>query len=632
MPGEMYMQTHVNIGTDASLLPYLVWNKENPSLRLALTLKDPSDLDKSYPFSILNGSGPAAKLLEAAFVTNGGSVLKRVFLLLQKDRYAFQGDELWQFTNQDIDDIWQQAFTFHAGEIKGAARGTVVLSGKLDANGDLIPLASLFYCRKRDLFFHPPCPKCGRPLQLCRDEALLGSSGLQPYSGSLKRYLYCAPCSASGVGGFYVDELEHGDPLALKDRWSLISEFGSLGQAGEPATHFPCPSCPEHETCYGPGGMVRSRILPFSFYPFFALIFDAMSLNALEFLPLISGATFDELESRLTMRNEAARINCLKGFRREGLSGSFFHTAADDRYFGEVLYLKLSFLYGVLRQLLAQPDILVHPDMRPTIDRVWVDFRNQNRLLPSFWNFTTQVIDIISPPDLTERPSKCPSSNLLFYLGLVWFYALLVNKKQANKEVLPAVKDALAKSCPEFFSGERSNPVLAPENIFWDPDGKSVACNYSPLWEKCLGLGFGLLRSATELDPLWTHEVFFEELDILRTEVKNTVFWESPVGRKDTVQDESLGGEDVSTILAGIMDKWRTRIEVETTPDFVAATQGGTDDPLLETVIISPGMPLADQHAMPTLPVAQQTSETSEEEDIAATVILSASETGQQKK
>jgi len=578
----MSIQEQSDRGTVASLLPYLVRSSGNPLPRLSLTVQEPAIFGKSYPFCVLNDSGPAARLLEAAFVTDAGSVLKKMFFLLQKDRYVFQGDELWPVTNSDIDSIWQRAFSFHEGERKGGA-GTAVLAAQLNARGGLNQLAPLFFCRKKEAYFHPPCPSCGLPLQLCKDDKLLEASGLRPYDGSLKRYLYCAPCSAQGKGSFYVNELDHDDPPGLKDRRSLISEFGLLNQNKDPVAPFPCIRCQEHDTCYGSDGAVTSSIVPFSFYPFYLLTFDALSLNAMEFLPLISGATLEEMETRLAARNESGRHGCLKEIQKDGLSGATFHTSSDERYFLEVLYLKLSFLEDVLRQFLAQPDILGHPDMRPTIDRVWVEFPNRSGLLPSFWNFKTKVIDIVSPPDMTEQPSNRPSSNLLFYLGLLWFHALLVNKKQDNKAVFPVLKNGLASTASALLSEERSKPVLAPANIFWDPNGTSVAGNWFPLWEKSLDLGLCLARSAASHDSQWSYEGFFKDLEVLRADVKSALFMEKPVGRKEPAQDECCVGDDVGNILAGIIGKWRSRLGAEAIAEAPA-----TGIEYMETVILAP--------------------------------------------
>jgi hypothetical protein len=582
------MQAQIDTDKFVSLLPYLAGNSQDSSTGLSLAAGDRSAIGNFFPFRVLNDSIPTARLLEAEFVTDTGSGLKKVFLLLQKDRYFFQGDELRPLANPDIDRLWQQAFSFHHLKGNDASDG-VVLAAQLRENGELNPLASLFFCRTRQQFFHPPCPLCGLPLRLCLDDDLLAVAGLQPYSTSLKRYLYCASCTAGGGGAFYINERDAADPLVLKDREALIREFGSLRQSRDPVCPFPCIGCPEHGACFGPDGAAGSRIVPFSFYPFHLLIFDALSLNALDFLPLISGASFEEVASRLVSRNESGRSHCLTGLKAGEFAGATFFAPSDERYFPEVLFLKLAFLGDILRQFLAGPDLLGNPDMRPTIDRVWVEFPNRSGLLPAFWNFRTKVIDLGGFPDATGLPPKKTSSDLLFYLGMLWFYALLVNKKQGSKEVLSAVKDGLSgnEDFPEFSVGPF--PVLfAAENIFWDPDGGNVGGDWQSLWRKTLDLGLGMLRSATGHDRQWSIGVFFEEFERLRTEVKIALFTESPPGGEVTVQNGWQAGkagidEEIGGILSGILDRWRGSLKNETPP-----TPGEEDPRLLETVIFAP--------------------------------------------
>ena len=288
-------------------------------MRLSLAGKGQSLADKSFPFSVVNDSAPVTRLVEASLVTDAGSVIKKVFCLLPRDRYLFKKDELQPVTNIDIDTAWQQTFSFHHSEADGSPK--TLFSCQINAKGGLNLLSSLFYCRTKQLFFHPPCPKCGIPLQLCKDDNLLILSGLQPFSNSLKRYLYCNICSSQGAPEFYINELDHTDPSTLKDRWSLIKEFGLVHESKDPVAIFPCPRCPERDTCYGPGCEAHSRVVPFSFYPFYFLIFEAPSLFSMDFPALVSGAPVDELAKHLASRNLSGGNNCLKEVKRQGLSG-----------------------------------------------------------------------------------------------------------------------------------------------------------------------------------------------------------------------------------------------------------------------------------------------------------------------
>ena len=112
---------------------------------------------------------------------------------------------------------------------------------------------------------------------------MLQGYGLQPYSKSLKRYLFCPSCNGSKEKiDFYVSSLDDNDPAFLKDRYELIKKFGQLNGNENFAGQLPCVNCIRHQECYGPDGLAVSRIVPLSFYPFYMLIFKAGSGNGLD--------------------------------------------------------------------------------------------------------------------------------------------------------------------------------------------------------------------------------------------------------------------------------------------------------------------------------------------------------------
>ena len=85
--------------------------------------------------------------------------------------------------------------------VSGFAEGSAprFFEGQSGADGILSPFASLFFCKEKGRYFHPPCPRCGRPLALCVDDAVLAAAGLPLYSRSLERHLYCEACAGSSA-------------------------------------------------------------------------------------------------------------------------------------------------------------------------------------------------------------------------------------------------------------------------------------------------------------------------------------------------------------------------------------------------------------------------------------------------
>jgi hypothetical protein len=543
-----------------SLLPYLELTDTKFRLNLSLISQDSSILEKSpFPFLVISESDPFARLIEARFVTDAGSEIKRAFLLLQKDEYHLTRDELRPFNNQDIDQCWQKAFLFYSK--KNQDNSAIILADQVGEDGGLISLQPLFFCKSKRIFFHPPCPKCGLPLQQCYDDDILTDLGFQRYSTSLKRYLFCPSCFGSrGKSDFYVFSLESSDHSALKDRWDLIKDFGRLTEVRNRLNRFPCIDCSSRQECYGSDGLGASRIVPLSFYPFYMLIFEAASVNALDFLSLISGASFDDLESRLSEKQESGRINCLKALKRNSLSATPFFFDKNKRYFLEVLYLKLSFLGELVQTIFSRID---DPGFGLSIDRIWINLTDQSGLLPFFWNFKLKLIDIggntVKPPFLPKLfPYYSPH-----FLGIIWFYTLLVNKKQDVSKVYVTLGEKVEKIVPsdddslESFLKNSSDGTFSPENIFWIPDGKSVSQDWMRLWEKSIGLGWSLLkiglRTGLMKDSKWSKDKFQQELENLRKEVKDKLFSHE----LNFVQAEPAPeNKAISEILAKIMEKW----------------------------------------------------------------------------
>jgi hypothetical protein len=153
-----------------SLLPYL---EASPgALKISLVAQDLPSLEKeSFPFLVLSDADPFSLLIEARFVMDAGSELKRVFLLVQRDTYTVGSAESRPVNNRDIEQAWQKSYDFSLRS--KIAPPPVLLSGQITEGGSAVPCQPLFYCKKTATYFHPPCPNCGRPHPLvthCRTE------------------------------------------------------------------------------------------------------------------------------------------------------------------------------------------------------------------------------------------------------------------------------------------------------------------------------------------------------------------------------------------------------------------------------------------------------------------------------
>ncbi|MBE7446413.1 MAG: hypothetical protein HS132_14705 [Planctomycetia bacterium] len=624
-----------------SLLLYLNRCQSGTYLRPSLQCQNTSILEKTpFPFLVTAESDPLARLVEAKFVTDADSEIQKVFLLVQRDQYLITRNELWPINNRDVEDAWQKAFSFYTRGNQNTP--LIILSNQINEKGQLAQMSSLLFCKTKQVFFHPPCPKCGLLLQQCEDDALLTSSGLQSYSQSLKRYLFCPACCPASERDFYVCESDRFDPPSVKDRCALIKEFAQLPKRGCADTQFPCGECPNHQECFGADYKVLTRIAPFSFYPFYMFVFHAMSLNAQDFLSLVSGAPFDDIEAPLKTKQEFGRIHCVKAIRQNCFEKVPFLYDRDERHFLEILYLKLSFLAGLLQNFSSGNSLFLPKDLRLSLDRIWVKLAEQGGFLPFFWNFKVNYIDINRYLTETQSLPKPPASDGLFSFGLVWFYALLVNKQQNSEKVygfLGEIMDQMdfqdeasfEKLCKEGFR----TPLL-PENIFWNPEGKAVNKDWHMLWERGLHLGWSLLTTAFRDHKEWS-KTFFQKIEDLREEVKCNLLSrekERPLERVgepqeilsrsegpkkadvrpppkvlhkeetvNTARSVMLENRAINEILMKISKKWQTGIGKEKTDanetvtlilkdlnkEFHLKKDKATREVIPETVIITPG-------------------------------------------
>jgi hypothetical protein len=594
----------------SSLFPYLDSEKNRFYLRLLLDTQDVSALQRlSHPFLNISDSNPFARLIEAEFVTDRGSKVKDVCLLVQKDCHVFGKDSLWPVTNGEIDRLWNDTFRFYSKDNRNGS--IITLGDQLDENGRLIPFDPLFYCKVKQQYFHPPCPRCGMPLRQCRDETVLASSGLSPYSSSLKRYLYCAAClAASDDPRFYTLHLESTDPRRVTDLNGLIRGFGELAQKRPALSEFPCSQCPNLPRCYGADGLACNSIVPFSFYAFHLLMFEAPSLSAPDFLALVAGASFAELAERLAQDSQPGRLNRLQALGRNELPGLPF-VFDGEKHFWEVLYLKLSFLSELARIVLVEAAAFRRDIDDPAIDSIWIRLDADGRRLPYTWSFKVDIIDMVRGIPDDSPPPLGPYSRYREFLGLVWFYTLLVNKQQNLAVVYRALRKIMERPEPlqdwptKDLADEEIGPTLAPRNVFWNPEGRPVGESCASLWGRSLELGFSLLADHVLTEGTWSKQWFCQELETLREGVKAQLFQPQPTEERGELPAEV---EAIVPILERIRERWAAAlqsgpIEMDQLATVAASelparplleSVGYADDIITETIIISPAKPISE--------------------------------------
>ena len=528
----------------------------------------------SFPFLIVSDTDPLASILEAAVLSDAGTKIKRAFLLIQKDEYHLAQDEIWPVNNRDIDRAWQAYFTYLNDQNQDDS--IILFKDQVGDDGKLLPWSPLLYCHHRQVFFQPPCPRCGSPLELSRDDDLLTRTGLQPYSTTLKRYLYCPQClEARGESDFYVPSHAKSDPLILQDLRDLTSGLGQLAENGNRNANIPCVECDSLRQCFETDRLSISRITSFSFYPFYMIALPAPSIHFVDFLSLLSGAEVSDLASRHRTDGLRGRLKCLTTFGQITSQKTRFLFTEDENFFLEVLYLKLSLLGEMAQLVFSGLNTFTYPDLGLSIDRMWADVTEQSGLLPVFWNFKLRLLGF--GIDSTKAPSlsKLPPSYGLYFLGAIWFYVLLVNTKQdvskVRAEISRVTEDPDSENAIGFENVLQNfqSVVFSPENVFWDPKQKTIKKEWETLWARSLDLGFLLIQRSMSEKSQWLEAEFWQKFEALRDTLKKTLFSPEAVLAGTSPAE---GDEAIHEIIVRIASKWRDGLSTGS-----PATEAGTD-------------------------------------------------------
>lgn len=560
-----------------SLLPYLHGHAPGISIQLILPEQNiPIQGDGQ------DGSGPFSLLRNGRIAVDGHHRLLDLIFVTQSDVYSIGRSELRPLTNLDVESIWQQ--TWAQVQRRDDEKGPTVLPCQIDEKGTLTPFKSLFYCAHKHVYFHPLCPICGNSLALCCNDDFLAAAGLPTYSTSLHRYLYCADCyQKSEEIYFYTRDSKESSSSRIKDSHALIEAFRHLLTKSHLSDQLPCIGCTESGNCYGADTMALNRMQPLQFYPFHMLIQHAPTLNALEFLALVSGA-------------QSRKLSQVKA------SGFLFEQ--DDRLFLEILYLKLAFLQALMALISSDASA---PVSRMSLEAVGVDMKMQGAHLPNLWNFSLRLVNPIGTLALHPPGSKLPHALIHEFLGHAWFYALLANGSQQMAQLNAVIDEQLVKASNLEMNTKAlfNHNVFDPGHIFWQPCSIELAPDWHKLWIEALEQGMALLRAGSNGVSEFTPGAFEARLEELKSRVHQCLFNAPAVVQKPTRETADDAKARIATILSNILDKWSQANNLsqkeplhigqkpspEDLPKTVVSTSPKTPESqadLAKTIVISP--------------------------------------------
>lgn len=502
-----------------SLLPFIESEEDGFLLDIPLLAHDKKVAQGySYPFHIADNSQNFSMIVKAGLKVMHADGFKPLFLLTQRDHYPLRPDDLAPFTNAGIDRIWYETILSYSKD-----KTVFIVPRQLGRDGKATPFTSLFFCKKVKKFFHPPCPECGSRLDLCKDDDLLMKAALFPYATSLKRYLFCPDCAESrGSHEFYQFSRSAEDQVFTKDRFDLLKAFRKL--ISPPQHSFPCLDCPGHAECYVTGEKAASHISFFSFYPFHMLFFDAEQISAEDFIPLLSGASLEEVNKRPVTFSGTGREN-MEGYQQ---SPHFFFEQ-EDRFFLEVLFLKLSFFEAFARALYQRLEKKIFPLVQLSARSIWIGSRPQGSILPFFWNFQVRVIDLIVNISGNHFESARIKNNSIHFLTSLWFYTFLVNKTQGPDAVYEITGRLTEKVCEDpLFSHYdamiKDFPCVALENIFWNPEERSIPSKWHGIWLKTVLTGRSIFDAGKDQSLKDILDQLINKIEILKQDTKEELF------------------------------------------------------------------------------------------------------------
>ena len=569
--------------------------------------------------------GPFSKTISGCIKTDGGDVIRQVLLVLQRDHYDTPRS-LLPVNNSSVETAWQNAFSFYQNS--GPTKAPLFFKHQVNLKGEFKPLQPLFCCHETKHWFHPVCPQCGLALTLCRDDALLEKRGLPIYSESLERFLYCGSCATlSDASSFYCRVIAAGMPDFVHDASTLAVQWKQLLAKFPDETDLPCRGCPDRDACYGPESLVSRRIVPFSFFPFYMMMFPAPTCRAAEFLALISG-------DQASAPWPADIAGPPSGQNR-------FLFQDQDRQFLEILYLKLTFLEQIFHQLIPADDPASVQEFDLSLEGIGVDLYPAGAGLPAYWNFNIRILDAVGTFQVSPFAPIMPEAPRLHFLGAVWFRTLMVNSRQKADSVFAEVGQLLDQMDIEKGTGkleiETSDPAgaFAGNQIFWSPDQRELAEKWQVFWKNALRLGLQLVHAGLKTSAVWDNRQFLAALEELREQVKSEMFSGPVIAATD--HEKPAQSDKIAVVLRGILEKWQAEADAagsQPDPDVSPVNPDVEETIVFSSSVDQPYQPNADGlptsaglHAtdLPDMP-PQQPEGNGWEQGIEETVVLSSAQ------
>jgi hypothetical protein len=262
------------------------------------------------PFVSLAETGRFSRVLLARLADGAGRTLQLLACKLQRDVYRGIGSTAApRLDNRAIEDMWARE---RANLELLAGRGAPLQLAVVPGHEPLPPLA---YDPERRALFPVLAPGSFAPLEVCRDDQLLHAAGLEPWSQSLQRHLYCPGdprtfyvwSQQDGSGRVHAAPEDGVRLLRGTDLYvELLRSWRALDDAhrAELAVRWPDGAAAMAAL---PAADAARRLVPFCFHPAHALLLEFQDLHFDELCDLAGGASTAQLAAAAQRSGTAGR-------------------------------------------------------------------------------------------------------------------------------------------------------------------------------------------------------------------------------------------------------------------------------------------------------------------------------------
>lgn len=496
-----------------SLIPLL--NSDSLSI-FKLKITSSKIPEAKSPFALLGNNGLISRMVEGELFDPFDDYGRKIILYCQKDEYPIEAIKL-KLNNRKIYNSWIRKVKQYSKKNKDIALEQLPPDNITDS---IQPFDPIFVCKHKGRYFHPPCPTCGKKLYLCTDEDLLAKIGVESYSSSITRYLYCDTCVEKKFSLFVKNfsDIDRENAF-VKNQRELFDSFNNLENISvDRSTYFPCNACEEYPACYGNLKKASERLDSFAFYPFFLIVIDSDILNYKTFLRTVC------FESDQLIHNELAENPNLKtqnGVAVEKRTRASKMVLRIKKEYLKVFLVKLRLIKQIAIFVSENIDYLFFPDCGFDPHNIWLKVMKNDETDKLHWHFKLLICDTGELLSFFSNNGALESNYGKQFLITIWLYTLLyfndfdLTVDDVNLFLDKANRDDLFDNdlyCDKWINGclKETQLIQKHQNLL-----SLLGSEYESLFLLAVKAGLKLLKQDLSNGSRQTYDPMIREIDDL---------------------------------------------------------------------------------------------------------------------